>query len=57
MVNPFKDIDWKPGRSGLRNFGLSLIIGFPIIAGVFALMGWWRHSAVPAGCLRASAPP
>jgi hypothetical protein len=37
MLNPFKDVNWNPGRADRKKFALSLIIGFPVIAAVFAL--------------------
>jgi hypothetical protein len=35
MINPFKEINWKPDRAELRKFGWSLMTGFPIIALIF----------------------
>jgi hypothetical protein len=32
MINPFKDVNWKPQTPDLRRFGVTLMIGFPIIA-------------------------
>lgn len=46
MINPFKDTNWNPGLDDKRKFARSLIIGFPAIAAVFALVGWWRTGAV-----------
>ena len=40
MLNPFKDTDWNPDRAARRRFARSLVIGFPIIAALFALSGW-----------------
>jgi len=42
MINPFKDTNWNPGAGEKRKFARSLIIGFPIIAAVFAIMAWLR---------------
>ena len=47
MINPFKEINWKPGTTELRKFSLSLIIGFPCIAIVFFLVTWWKNGALP----------
>jgi hypothetical protein len=38
MMNPFKDVNWKPGLADKRKFALSLIIGFPTIAVVLAVI-------------------
>ncbi len=42
MVNPFKEVNWNPGLRERRKFALSLVIGFPCIAGVLLLLGWVR---------------
>lgn len=42
MINPFKEINWKPDRAELKKFAVSLIIGFPIIAVVFFLVRWLK---------------
>ena len=47
MINPFKEINWKPDRAELKKFGVSLIIGFPIIALVFFLVRWAKSGALP----------
>lgn len=49
MVNPFKDTNWNPGTAEKRKFAVSLIIGFPILAAVFALVGWLRTGAWSGG--------
>lgn len=48
MVNPFKDTNWNPDTTARRSFAKSLVIGFPIIAAVFALLGWLKTGAIPA---------
>lgn len=40
MINPFKEINWKPDGTELKKFAVSLIIGFPIIAVVFFIVRW-----------------
>ena len=35
MVNPFKEVNWRPDTAEKRTFGKSLVIGFPILAIVF----------------------
>jgi hypothetical protein len=42
MINPFRDVDWNPSRDKRRAFGLSLMIGFPIIALVLLAAGYVR---------------
>jgi hypothetical protein len=32
MINPFKEVNWKPGLPEKRSFARSLIIGFPCVA-------------------------
>src|ERR1043165_7468076 len=39
MVNPFKEVNWKPGLADLRKFARSLVIGFPCVAVVLLLTG------------------
>lgn len=40
MINPFKDINWKPDIAERKKFAKSFMIGFPIIAIIFLLLGW-----------------
>ena len=47
MINPFKEINWKPETAELRKFAWSLIIGFPCIAIVFFLAKWYKSGAMP----------
>ena len=47
MINPFKEINWKPEATDLRKFAWSLIIGFPCIAIVFFLVKWGKTHAMP----------
>lgn len=48
MINPFKEINWKPDRAELRKFGWSLIIGFPIIALIFFSVAAITAQALPS---------
>ena len=32
MLNPFREVIWRPGRDDLRRFARSLVIGFPCLA-------------------------
>ena len=32
MLNPFKEVNWRPQRNDLRKFGVSWLIGFPAFA-------------------------
>ena len=47
MMNPFKEVNWKPGTEELRSFGRSLMIGFPIIAVVLFLITALRTWSIP----------
>jgi hypothetical protein len=47
MINPFKEINWKPDAAELRKFAWSLIIGFPCIAIVFFLAKWIKTHSMP----------
>ncbi len=38
MLNPFKDVNWNPGLPERRKFAVSLVIGFPVIAIVLAIV-------------------
>ncbi len=51
MINPFKDTNWNPGPAEKRKFATSLVIGFPILAAVFALLGWLRTGTLPGWTL------
>jgi hypothetical protein len=70
MLNPFKDTNWRPDATELRSFGKSLVIGFPVLALVFAITSHVTHGAtnlplllkfagvgVAAGCLFMAVPP
>ncbi len=48
MVNPFKDTNWNPGIAERRSFARSLVIGFPALAVLFALVGWLKSHTFPA---------
>lgn len=37
MINPFKEVNWKPDTLEKRKFAKSLMIGFPIIAALVFL--------------------
>ena len=39
MVNPFKEVNWRPGLVERRKFAVSLMIGFPAIAVVLFVAG------------------
>jgi hypothetical protein len=47
MINPFKEINWKPAAADLGKFAWSLIIGFPCIAVVFFLARWIKTHSLP----------
>lgn len=46
MMNPFAEVDWNPDVRGRRKFAVSLIIGFPVIALLLALVSWLKTHAV-----------
>jgi hypothetical protein len=48
MINPFKEINWKPSSTDLRKFAWSLVIGFPCIAVFFFVAKWIFSGALPA---------
>ena len=45
MMNPFKEVNWKPDVAERRKFARSLVIGFPCIALVLLLVGWLKTGA------------
>jgi hypothetical protein len=45
MINPFTEINWKPGLDESRKFARSLVLGFPIVAVLLLLAGRW-HTGV-----------
>ncbi len=55
MINPFKDVNWNPGREEKRKFARSLIVGFPILALVWLVIGrvfggmWHVQPAIMVG--------
>ena len=51
MLNPFKDTDWHPDLAARRRFARSLVIGFPIIAMLFAVSAWVKAHAIPSWTL------
>src|SRR5215831_9797738 len=42
MVNPFKEVNWNPDLTQRRKFALSLLIGFPCLAALFLIAGYFR---------------
>jgi len=45
MMNPFKEVNWKPDVAERRKFARSLVIGFPCIAVVLIVAGWSKTGA------------
>jgi hypothetical protein len=39
MINPFKEVNWNPQRRERRQFARSLVIGFPVLALVWLILG------------------
>jgi hypothetical protein len=46
MINPFSDVDWNPDTPAKRKFAKSLMIGFPVLAVVFLLLGLLRTGMI-----------
>jgi len=49
MINPFKEINWRPNTAEKRKFAVSLMIGFPVLALLFLIglrlaTGAWHPS-------------
>lgn len=42
MMNPFKEVNWKPDFAERRKFARSLVIGFPCIAVLLILASWLK---------------
>lgn len=42
MVNPFQEVNWRPGREERRAFATSLAVGFPGVAAVLLVVGRWH---------------
>ena len=40
MVNPFREVNWRPDLAERRKFAKSLAIGFPCIALFLLFIGW-----------------
>jgi len=48
MMNPFAEVNWNPDTRARRKFAVSLILGFPAIAVLLALVSFLRtHHAGP----------
>ena len=47
MINPFKEVNWQPGLREKRQFARSLIIGFPLLALAWLLIGRWFSGSWP----------
>ena len=59
MLNPFKEVNWNPDTAARRTFAKSLVIGFPclavllLLAGYFTGKGWNFGLALKLGGLGA----
>ena len=42
MVNPFVEVNWRPGVKERRKFAVSLIAGFPCVAAALLLATRWH---------------
>ena len=47
MINPFREIQWRPGLAEKRAFAKSIAIGLPIIAMIFGGVGAMKTGAWP----------
>ena len=47
MVNPFKDVNWRPDLVARRAFARSLMLGFPLVGLALVVIGWWRTGEAP----------
>ena len=45
MLNPFQEINWRPGLLERRKFAASLIVGFPCIATALLVVQRWHTGA------------
>jgi Saxitoxin biosynthesis operon protein SxtJ len=41
MLNPFREVNWKPGIAERRQFARSIAIGLPVVAAVLGGMNSW----------------
>lgn len=55
MVNPFAEVNWRPGVAEKRKFALSLAVGFPCLAALLLLAGWLSQGRWDAHAHRALA--
>ena len=51
MLNPFREINWKPAPRELRAFGKVIALGFPIVAVLLGASAWLRSHAWPSWTL------
>ena len=51
MINPFREINWRPDPRELRTFGKVIAIGFPIVAALLSISARLRSHAWPAWTL------
>ena len=51
MINPFREINWKPGPRELRAFGKVIALGFPIVAALLGACARLRAHAWPTWTL------
>lgn len=50
MINPFKEMNWRPNEDDILAYGRSMLIGFSVIAALFFIVGLCRQpfdEAVP----------
>lgn len=53
MINPFKEINWKPDEQEIKSFGKTILIGFSVISALIFLAGGYKSGF--AGSFKISA--
>jgi hypothetical protein len=48
MINPFREVNWRPGLAERRSFAKSIAIGLPLLAIALGAAGWLRSHTWPA---------
>ena len=47
MINPFHEVNWNPDLAARRAFAKSIAIGFPILALLLGVLGFFRAHSWP----------
>ena len=51
MINPFRDVNWRPDAAALRTFAAGIALGVPLLALAFGAIAWLRSQPWPAWTL------